>query len=129
MKNSSTTSEREKLHWETLKWKSHLLLMDSELYFITQLLNSYAFEQHTPNLFERLTDYKSQIKKIEERKDKLKTRLVLHESTHGDLDKPLEITYKNEHVAIETEVMSCIEGFQNLKLEIFNYTGGILRKV
>jgi hypothetical protein len=73
MKNSpeKTNQEKqvEKLHWESFKWKSHFLLMEDELFFIDRLLNSYVFEPNTPNLFERLMEYKTRTKKLKERKD------------------------------------------------------------
>ncbi len=136
MKDSLTKlgheKKAEKLHWESLKWKSHFLLIEDELLFITRLLNSYVFEPNTPNLFERLMDYKSRINKIEQRKDVIKASLVVHESKLGGLmeclGKSCDKAYQKEHKAIEAEVMRCIEDFQNLKLEIFNYAGGILRK-
>ncbi|MGW9685741.1 hypothetical protein [Flagellimonas sp. 2504JD1-5] len=136
MKNSLTKKEPEKtvekFHWESLKWKSHFLLMEDELLFINRLLNSYVFEPNTPNLFERLMDYKSRIKKVEEKKNEAKTRLVVHESELGGLleclAKSCDKAYQKEHESIKAEVMACIEDFQNLKLEIFNYAGGILRK-
>lgn len=59
-------------------------------------------------------------------------RSAVHESELGgfleNLGRSHIDTYQKEHEAIEAEVMGCIEDFQNLKLEIFNYTGGILRK-
>ncbi|WP_190810993.1 hypothetical protein [Flagellimonas sp. S3867] len=136
MKNSLIKTDQEKkmekLHWESLKWKSQFLLMDDELLFINRLLNSYVFEPKTPNLFERLMDYKSRIKKTEDNIDKIKSCLIIHESELGGvmecLGKSCEKAYQMEHEVIEAEVMSCIEDFQNLKLEIFNYAGGILRK-
>ena len=122
----------EKLHWESLKWKSHFLLMEDELLFINRLLNSYVFEPKTPNLFEQLMDYRSGIKKIEKRKDAAKASLVIHESELGGLleclGKSYDKAYQKEHETIEAEVIGCIEDFQNLKLEIFNYAGGILKR-
>lgn len=136
MKNSLTKTEPEKivekLHWESLKWKSHFLIMEDELLFINRLLNSYVFESSTPNLFERLMEYKSRIKQVEERKNAAKTSLIVHESELGGLleclAKSCDKAYQEEHETIEAEVMGCMEDFQNLKLEIFNYTGSILGK-
>ena len=136
MENPLTKSDQEKkvekLHWESLKWKSHFLLMEDELLFINRLINSYVFEPNTPNLFERLKEYKSRIKTIEGSISKAKANLAIHENKLGGvmecMGKSCDTAYTKQHETIKIEVAACIEAFQNLKLEIFNYAGGILRK-
>lgn len=122
----------EKLHWESLKWKSHFLLMEDELLFIHRLLNSYVFEPNTPNLFERLMEYKSKIKMIEGNIAKVKANLTTHENELGGImecvGKSCDKIYKKKHETIKAQALSCIEAFQELKLEIFNYAGSILKK-
>ena len=50
------------LHFETLEWKSNLQFIQGEVNFINQLLHSYVFEPTTPNLFEKLQEYREKIK-------------------------------------------------------------------
>lgn len=136
MKNPVAASGRkekvEELHWESLKWKSHLLLMEDELLFINRLLKSYAFEPNTPNLFERLSDYRERISQVEKKKNQAKKNIASHESELGGImeckDRACDNAYYQKHNAIEAEVLACINDFQTLKSEIFNYAGGILKK-
>ena len=136
MKNSATKSNRinevEELHWESTTWKSQFLHMEDELLFIERLLNSYVFEPNTPNLFERLMDYKSRIKEVCKRKDEVVTTLSEHESQLGGMlerdDRFCDQVYFGKHDEIKSEVKECLGDFQNLKAEIFNYAGSILRK-
>ena len=43
-------------------------------------------------------------------------------------DERCDLGFYNKHNALKAEVVSCMEDFQNLKAEIFNYAGGILKK-
>lgn len=136
MKSSTTKSDREKtveeLHWESTKWKSQFLHMEDELLFITRLLNSYVFEPNTPNLFERLLDYKTRTREVDKRKDVVHGHLIKHESELGGIlectDRGRDELYFKKHDELKANVKSCLSDFQCLKTEIFNYAGGILRK-
>ena len=136
MKSSATKSDRnkavEELHWESAKWKSQFLHMEDELLFIKRLLNSYVFEPNTPNLFERLLDYKTRINSVDEMKDVVNKDLVKHESELGGIlecsDRDCDDMYFKKHDELKEKVKSCLSDFQGLKTEIFNYAGGILRK-
>ena len=136
MEKNTTRPNQEKklenLHCESLQWKSYFHFMDDELLFINRLLNSYVYEPNTPNLFERLMEYKSRITAIEGQIAKVKTQLTLHENELGGvlecLGKSTDKVYKTEHETIKAEALACIEAFQELKMEIFNYAGSILRK-
>ena len=52
------------LHWKIQQWKLRFQLMDEEINFINRLLDSNAFKPNTPNLFERIMDYKNRVEKI-----------------------------------------------------------------
>ena len=69
----------EELHWEIQQWKSHFQFLNDELLFITRLLDSYVFQPNTPNLFERLQDYKTRIKQIETTKKGIRQRISQQE--------------------------------------------------
>lgn len=135
MDNQNTDSMQatvEKLHFDTQKWKSAFFLMDDELVFIEQLLHSYVFEPNTPNLFERLQDYIERLKLINSDKTNMQKLIIQHENNLGG-----SIECKNsksdedvhlEHEKLKANVANCLQQFQILKSEIFNYAGGILKR-
>ncbi len=43
-------------------------------------------------------------------------------------DYTCDLSFNQKHDALKAEVVSCVQDFQNLKGEIFNYAGGILKK-
>jgi len=104
--------------------------MDDEIIFIKRLLDSNAFKPHIPNLFERLQDYKTRLQLIEKRNAAVRTQISLHENNLGDsLDisdssVSAEDTKKNDNLQLEVD--ACQGDYQNLKSDIFNYTGSIL---
>jgi len=106
--------------------------MDDELVFIDRLLGSYVFQPNTPNLFERLQDYKNRLKETKTRKQELRGHISKHENTLGGMleciDSECDLGYYRKHDRLRTQVCQCLEDFQKLKSEIFNYAGGILKK-
>lgn len=122
----------EELHWDSQRWKSNLQLMEDELVFIDRLLNSYVFEPNTPNLFERLQDYKERLKKAKAGKKRVRESISRHEVNLGGMlecaDNTCDKEYYQKHDLLTAEVLLCLDNFQNLKWEIFNYAGGILKK-
>ncbi len=136
MEKSKIKPEQEKkvelLYAESHNWKSSLYLVSDEVTFIDNLLNSYVFEPNTPNLFERLQNYQSQIKKNKERKIVVLDSIDKHQKDLGGMlectDYACDLGYYQKHEAIKAEVVGFLENFQLLKSEIFNYAGGILKK-
>ncbi|WP_281541250.1 hypothetical protein [Maribacter aestuarii] len=130
----STGQEKkvEELHWEIQRWKSNFQFMDDELLFIGRLMDSYIFEPNTPNLFERLQNYKTRIKKIDTSKKKVRDEISKHENTLGGMlectDSACDLTYYRKHDKLQSQVDACFEDFRKLKSEIFNYAGGILKR-
>lgn len=122
----------EELHWDSQQWKSHLCLMQDELMFIDRLLNSYIFEPNTPNLFERLRDYQSRLGKAKTNRQDVEKMIAQHERDLGGMieyaDTTCDTTYYQKHEEIKAEAVNCMEIFQDLKTEVFNYAGGILKQ-
>lgn len=122
----------EELHYESQQWKSHMHLMQDELMFIDRLLNSYIFEPNTPNLFERLRDYQSRLGKVKAYRQDVEKMIARHERDLGGMmectDTNFDMTYYQKHEKIKAEAVNCMETFQNLKTEVFNYAGGILKQ-
>jgi len=129
---SSQAKKIEELHTDFQQWKSHLFLMQDELLFIEHLLNSYIFEPNTPNLFERLQDYQTRLKKAQINRLKVCQIIAQHEKDLGGMiqctDAACDNAYYQKHEKTKAETVNCLENFQNLKSEIFQYAGGILKR-
>ena len=120
------------LHWEIQRWKSSLQFMDDEMVFIMRLLDSYVFQPDTPNLFERLQNYKTHLKKMVSMKSEIRKNMSEHENNLGGMlectDSACDLGYYRKHDKLQSQVDDCLAEFQELKSEIFNYAGGILKK-
>jgi len=122
----------DQLHLELKQWQSKLSFIQDEMIFIDRLLNSYVFQPNTPNLFERIQDYLYRLRKAKQKREKLATRIGQHENDLGGMlectDDKGDLTYYQKHDTLKAEIISCMQTFQELKSEIFNYAGGILKK-
>jgi len=129
---SSQKKKVEELHWEMQNWKSNFQFMDNEIMFIIHLLDPYAFQPNTPNLFERLQNYKTNIERITAVKEEVRKNISIHENTMSGMlgcsDTDYDLEYYRKHDKLKAEVVDCLGNFKNLKFEIFNYAGLILKK-
>lgn len=118
------------LHWKIQQWKLRFQLMDEELLFIKRLLNSNAFKDNIPNLFERLQDFKTRLKYIDKRNTAVRAQISMYEN---DLGSELHVRTNSINTSdikksegLQLEVDEFLGEYQDLKIEIFNYTGSIL---
>ncbi|MFS4491264.1 hypothetical protein [Maribacter sp. 2308TA10-17] len=122
----------DRLHLELRQWQSNLYFMKDEMMFIERLLNSYAFQPSTPNLFERIQDYLYRLKNVKLKRVKLTAQIEKHENDLGGMlectDSNCDLVYYQRHDTLKAEITQCMQAFQELKSEIFNYAGGILKK-
>jgi hypothetical protein len=129
--NQKTTGTQE-FHATTKKWISSLQFIEDELRFIENLMCSYVFEPDTPNLFERLQDFKERVRNIQTRKKNIGKWLLDHENElSGFLESKQargDNSYAQRHEELQVEYLLFHEDYQQLKSEIFNYAGGILKK-
>jgi|SRR5680860_293451 len=129
---SDQAKKAEEFYYDCQNWKSKLWLMQDETVFLDGLLNSYVFEPDTPDLFESLQDYVERLKKADREKRMLMQRITGHEKKIVGIfdckDYTCDLGFYQKHDALKAEVVICMEDFQNLKKEIFNYAGGILKK-
>ena len=129
--NISETALKD-IHFETLEWKSGLQFTVIEIQFIHQLLNSYAFEPNTPNLFERLQEFKEQIIAIEEEIKNINISIRKQESGLGDMFECDTIScdnfYYKAHQSLKSTVKIFNKKFRKFKADVFSYAGAILRK-
>lgn len=136
MTNSYNTENQskkvEEMHFELQGWKSNLLFIEDEITFIGHLLNSYVFQPNTQNLFERLQDFLNRLKKVKSNKTQLRKSIVKHENSLGGMmectDEYCDLQYYRKHDTLKAKVVNYITDFRELKSEIFNYAGGILKK-
>jgi hypothetical protein len=131
-KQVSQKKELPEMHLESRKWISYLQFMSDEILFIDKLLNSYVFEPDTPDLFERLQEYQQGLERTKKDIKEVQGYIIGHENDLGGLleisDQNLDFAYSKKHEQYATEVESCLQNFQHLKADIFNYAGGILKK-
>ena len=133
MKTATTISEQElrDIHFETLEWKSSIQFIQGEKLFMNQLLQSYVFEPTTPNLFERIQEFKLEIQDIEKEVEKLQEEIRKHESALGGMLECDTIScynyYTEDHRRMTALFSDFYKKFQTLKYEVFNYAGGILK--
>jgi hypothetical protein len=124
--------EMELRHLESQQWASDLHFIKDEIIFIGHLLEAYIFEPDTPNLFERLQDYRERLKKITDSTSRAIAQIGVHDNLLGGMleckDEAYDATYLQKHEQLKAEVTDLRMDFQTFKLEIFNYAGGILKK-
>lgn len=122
----------EALHLELQGWISNLHFIEDEILFIEHLLDSYVFQPNTQNLFERLQDYRRRIEQLKGSKEKLQKLFFQHENKLGGMiecaDEYCDLPYWRKHDALKANVVDFTTSFRELKSEIFNYAGGILKK-
>lgn len=117
-------------HQDAQWWKSIIGFIETDTQFIDRLLNSNAFKENTPNLFERLQQFKHEIatktretknfkKEIENYEDKLKGILECE-------DISCDTYYLENHKDLKGRFEKFYENFNNYKTSVFNYTGSIL---
>lgn len=132
-KDNSFYSEKKlkKYQLELLHWKDLLTYHFDEISFLKLFLNAEIFKPDTPNLFENLKEYidnveniKSQNlrfydlieKKLKILKDAIKNEKAKEENIIEDLEK------------LRNDIEKYFEKFYDLKLEIFHYTGKLLKQ-
>ena len=127
-----TEKQLKHIHFVTLEWKSSLEFIKGEIQFIQQLLNSYVFEPNTPNLFERLEEYKEQLSKIVVEADQLMKSIRKHESELGGILECDTIaedhSYYQEHELMNVTFEKFYKNFRKLKADVFAYAANILKR-
>lgn len=119
-------------HEDVKVWKSNIALAEGEIRFIENLTQSYAFEPTTPNLFERLEGFKSQIHTIKELLKNIQIVLFQHDlELSGMLEcdnVACDIYFQEKHLLIKENYRQFVNSHGKTKTEIFDYCGTILKK-
>lgn len=131
-KNKFNKKTREKYLYEISQWEDSLMFISEEMKFLGKLLSSGIFEPNIPNLYERLQQYS---KKLQDSKNE---EILLEKEIEKykiDFAKELEENVKQKdslikrtHIQLRKNINAFSKKISGLKLEIFNYTGNILKK-
>jgi len=120
------------LHKELQIWNSYLRFIDDEMIFIQKLLNSYIFEPRTPNLFERLGDFKREFAISKREKNQLKRAILEHEKYLGGLvectTEDCDGHYYQKHLEFKDAMSAYIESYLELKNKVYGYAGSVLKR-
>lgn len=111
-------------------WKSTLESIETETQFIEKLLNAHIYKDNTPNLFERLQQFKQEVgtrtleaknlkKEITEYEDKLRRFLECQ-------DISCDTYYLENHKVLKDCFEEFYTGLNDYKTRIYNYIGGFL---
>ncbi len=131
LNNLNQSKKVEELYYDCKYWISTFNFFEEEIIFIKKLLASYVFEPNTPNLFERLQDFKKRIASVNIEWKSSKESILQHENNLGGMleckDETCDLTFYNAHNILKKQVLENFDSFKILKSEIFNYAGGILK--
>ncbi len=130
--NWTRQKNEEELYKETEQWKSSLKFSDNAILFVERLLNSYVFEPDTPDLFEWLQNHKIRLHKVRAAKKEIQEEIRQHKNMlAGILESAADscdVSLLRKHALLKQKVNTCTKDFKDLKADVFNYAGAILRK-
>lgn len=122
----------ELMHGELQNWKSYLQFIEGEMVFIQGLLDSYVFEPCTPKLFERLETFKEHFKISKRKRRSLSETIKKHENGLGGIfecvDDECDDHYYQKHQELNKKITDYIKAYINLKKEVYDYAGSVLKK-
>ena len=125
-------NKMEDFRYELQRWKSYFQFIDDEVFFIEKLLNSYIFEPTTPNLFERLEQFKQEFSKSKKKKQQLQKRILEQERHLGGIlecdSKMDDKGYCKKHERLRNEVGQYFGDYQKIKAEVYDYAGLVLKR-
>lgn len=119
-------------HQEVKVWTSNIALAVDEIRFIENLMQSHVFKPTTPNLFELLEVFKSQIVKIKRLLDNIQTLLSKHDLELSGMvacdTVACDIYLQEKHLLIKENYTHFLSSYSKTKRDIFKYYTGILKK-
>lgn len=111
-------------------WKSVLGYIETETWFIDQLLNAHIYKENTPNLFERIQKFKDETETIGKEMKNLKKEMAEYEDKlQGVLERQdisSDTDYLEKHMKLKDRFEEFYTGLNNYKTRVFNYIGGML---
>lgn len=132
-KDNSFYSEKrlKKTQLELLQWKDLLTYNSDEISFLKLFLNAEIFKPGIPNLFENLKEYLNNLDDIKSQNFRFfdlieKNLKTVKDAIENDKAPPENFNSDFENIRIDIE--KYFEKFYDLKLEIFHYTGKLLKQ-
>jgi hypothetical protein len=114
-------------------WKVSMALVVDEIRFIDNLMQSYVFEPQTPNLYERLEEYKSQIFKTKTSLQHIQQLLMKLDLSLSGLKESETVAgdmfLQEKHLQTKQSFEQFMASYNKTKIPIFNYCGAVLKKI
>jgi len=131
-KKGFSKKTREKYLSEISKWENSLMIVSEEIKFLSKLLSTGIFEPNIPNLYERLQQYSKKLQDLKNEEILLEKEIDKHKTDFAkELEKNEEqkdSLIKRTHIQLRKNITAFLNINSGLKLEIFNFTGNILKK-
>ena len=131
-KKEFSKKTKEKYLSEISKWENSLMMVSEEIKFLGKLLSTGIFEPNIPNLYERLQQYSKKLQDLKNEEIVLEKEIEKHKT---DFDRELKENgeqkgslIKRTHIQLKKNINEFLKNNSGLKLEIFNFTGNILKK-
>ncbi|MGM0390123.1 MAG: hypothetical protein ACQEQB_00120 [Bacteroidota bacterium] len=132
-KDNSFYSEKrlKKYQLELLHWKDQLIYNLDEINFLKLFLNAEIFKPGVPNLFENLKEYLEKVEDIKSQNLRFynlleKNLKILKDAIENG--KTPEENFISDFEKLRNDIEQYFEKFYDLKLDIFHYTGKLLKQ-
>ncbi|UZH54700.1 hypothetical protein JRG66_12075 [Salinimicrobium tongyeongense] len=129
---SANEKEIARLLKENSRWKERLAFFKEEINFLNLYLSADIFQKNILNLYERLQLFYDELQNFKLECLDLTTRVHNHRyDIEGILeceDISCEVFYHEEHLKLKESVLNFARKFRKFKLEVYSYTGRLLRR-
>ncbi|MCC8359015.1 hypothetical protein [Salinimicrobium sediminilitoris] len=129
---SANEKDIDRLLKENSRWKERLAYFNEEINFLNLYLGADIFQKNILNLYERLQLFYDALQNFKQENLELTREVHNHRyDIEGILeceDISCEVFYHDEHLKLERRILDFAHKFREFKLEIFSYTGPLLRR-
>ena len=115
---------------EISKWENSLIIVSEEIKFLGKLLSTGIFEPNIPNLYERLQQYSKKLQDLKNEEILLEKEIEKHKTGFAKEleEEQKDSLIKRTHIQLRKNINAFLKINSGLKLEIFHFTGNILKK-
>ncbi|MFO7719763.1 MAG: hypothetical protein R6W85_04905 [Gillisia sp.] len=116
---------------ELVHWKDLLTYNSDEISFLTLFLNAEIFQPGIPNLYENLKEYLTNVEDIKSQNSRFYDLIQENLNILKDAiekGKTPEENFISDFENLRNDIGKYFEKFYDLKLEIFHYTGNLLKQ-
>ncbi|MGB7785038.1 MAG: hypothetical protein WBL27_02955 [Salinimicrobium sp.] len=117
---------------ENQAWQSAVSYAAEEIIFFNLFLNADIFQKNILNLYEKLRLLSNELENFKSENMEFTREIHNHRyDIEGMLeceDISCEVFYHDEHVKLGERIDGFIQRFKDFKLELYSYTGHLLRK-